>query len=47
VLAFSNVLDLLADELAGLGGRRRALPPIPRGALQCALLWHLALFLLS
>src|SRR5262245_7577914 len=40
VLALANVMDLLADELAGLSGRRLALAPGLARALERFLLRH-------
>src|SRR6185369_16504983 len=40
VLAFPDVLHLLADELAGLRARRLAFALVLLGALESFLLWH-------
>src|SRR5690348_8492550 len=40
VLAFADVVHLLADEFSRLRARRLAFPAILRGALQRGLLWH-------
>src|SRR5262245_6692255 len=40
VFAFANVMHLLADELAGLSGRRLALTPISLGSFHGFLLGH-------
>lgn len=45
MLTFAHVLDLLADELAGLRARRLALTLVAPGSLQCLFLRHTHLLL--
>jgi hypothetical protein len=40
MFSLANVVNLFADELAGLRGRGLAGPLVPARALDCSLFWH-------